>query len=346
MTGSWQSAKQHNDAYFHDWMKRGITPCLTVSLFHEHDEIYAYVDGLTRTGGEPIDAKTPFNIGSVSKPITAALIVKLAEMGKLSLHDKVSKYIAACRSPSVSLLHLMTHTGGYTQVPPWSRPQEHEMADFRNKLYALEPDEAPSLRASYFSFGYTILMDVVQAVAGQPIEQFAREHLFDPLDMRDTTYDMSGLPPGAYTLPCRLDSSAGVWEWDPASDRLAVTADSGVYSTAGDLTKFAGMLLCGGVRKGRRVFSGMSARLMLQESTGRRFAKTPAFWMKTEVDGYGCFGDLNSPQAVGHPGFSGCMLFIDPAYRAAGSIVTNSQQLYADSLNFGKMINRLLASLP
>ncbi len=86
-----------------------------------------------------------------------------------------------------------------------------------------------------------------------------------------------------------------------------------------------------------------TVRWLLAEASAGRFNKTPAFWVKGAEDRYGCFGDLHTSSVVGHTGFSGCMLWIDPEYAIAGAIVTNSTRLHEDWRRYKRINNRLLS---
>jgi CubicO group peptidase (beta-lactamase class C family) len=182
-------------------------------------------------------------------------------------------------------------------------------------------------------------MDIIQRVSGQSLESFAREHLFDPLGMSNTTFDTATLRQGDYTLPCTSDNMASETKYD----ELDATGDSGLYSTASDLAKFGKLFLSGGQTSGKAVFSEAAIQFMLGDATGGRFARSPIAMMRQVNNTHGCFGDLNSPQAMGHPGFSGCMLTIDPMYGIAAAIVTNSQNLHADWGNYRAINNFMLS---
>ncbi|MFD2328133.1 serine hydrolase domain-containing protein [Cohnella sp. GCM10020058] len=287
-----------------------------------------------------IQPNTPFNVGSVTKIVTAALAVKLAERGRLSLADPVAKHVPAYRYDH-SILQLMLHTAGF--LPPegldWPKPEG--MAAFRERIYAHQAAEEADRIATYYTQGYVVLMDVLEAASGMRLAQLARWELFEPLGMNDSAFDTQAWTPGTYTLPYDADNGGPL----TALEGLAVTGDSGLYSTAPDLLRFGRMLLDGGRHEGRQVFSGAAAGLLMREVTNGRFYKTPAMWMRGPADGYGCFGDLLSPAAVGHTAFSGCMLVADPGTGFAGALVTNSQKLHADWSNYRKLWNVALAHL-
>src|SRR5690606_17000360 len=106
---------------------------------------------------------------------------------------------------------------------------------------------------------------------------------------------------------------------------MAITADSGMHSTAGDLVKFGRMFLNeGAAEDGRSVFRPSTTALMLRPCISGLYNYTPAFWYKKSDYDSGSFADTHAIGTVGHAGFSGCMLWIDPAHRRTGAIVTNS----------------------
>jgi CubicO group peptidase (beta-lactamase class C family) len=199
---------------------------------------------------------------------------------------------------------------------------------------------APDATCHYFTQGYTILLDVVQRVTSRSMEEFARKSLFEPLGMDGTTYEMGRLEDGNFTLPWKRS------EPDRFSDLgcLPPTGDSGLYSTALDMVRFANLFLTDGLHDGRQVFSKAAIDLMLREATGERFSKTPAFWRKGDGPFRYAFGDLNSTRALCHPGFSGTLLSIDPMYAIAFVFITNSNDIHDDYSNFRKVSNAVLAS--
>ncbi|MFD2614328.1 serine hydrolase domain-containing protein [Paenibacillus gansuensis] len=292
-------------------------------------------------GASPITVQTRFNIGSVTKPVTGALLIKLVESGKVALHDQVQKYIPEFLHPGISLLHLLTHTGGYSGDFQLAWPSQGARDKYMKTIYAIDQLAfQPGTANQYFTFGYSILMDVIERVTGRSLEAFAREVLFGPLGMDHTTFD-----PG---VPALLPLHQETLEPELSLAGLDITGDSGLLSTAADLGRFGQMLLDQGVWQGRSIFSEAAVSLMFREVTPGR---TPVFWLKTDrdlhhttnVDVHRCFSDLASPQAVGHNGFSGCMFFLDPAVSAVGVILTNGRRFHADGRNYARFSSRMLS---
>ncbi|WP_308635087.1 serine hydrolase domain-containing protein [Paenibacillus silvisoli] len=332
--------------YLQKLRKSGITACFGAAFYdcNDGEAGETYGGHIVTSNGSTLDqnGERPFNVGSVTKVITASLLIKLAETGELTLDDPVARFVPAYRHAATTIRHLMTHTSGLQWTTPWKWPRPEELDACRAAIYASELAELPELNAVYCTQGYLILMDVIESVtSGQRLEHFAREVLFEPLGMKHTTFIVTDWEPGSYSLPYDVQNLAP----DSSLEGLAATGESGLYATPGDLIRFAAMLLEGGVYGGKTIFSEAAVQAMLSESTDGRFAKTAVFWSKGSRDRYGCFGDLLSPSAVGHPGFSGCMLMVDPGLGKAGVLVTNSQLLHADWTYYRRLWN-LFAGLP
>jgi serine-type D-Ala-D-Ala carboxypeptidase len=330
------------DSYFRQFIDEGITSCLSILLFAGGEAKYSFLEG-NAIQGDPSSAKlterTRLNIGSVTKTVTGALVVKLQEQGLLHVNDKVKKYLPRYAFDDVTILHLLTHTAGYGDVPPLKWPESEEQFDeYIKNIYAIDClKRAPGTESEYFTPGYTILMDILQRVTGSTIEEFARRELFKPLGMDLTTYDARNLAGNDVILPRTPD---GLGFYPPKCTQI--TADSGLYSTAADLIRFTRVFLDKGRLGG--IFSDESLGFMKTAVEGGKFNRTPIFWMKGDKDVFGCFGTLASASCIGHPGFSGCMLFIDPAYDAAGVILSNSAKLHCDWRNYMKIWDKLYKS--
>jgi len=331
-------------AEFRRYLESGLLPGLSIYALREERVTVDYLEGSSGPGLDAprLTTDTRFNIGSVTKPITASLIVKLVERGEISLEDAVVRYIPEYPFAHVTLLHLMTHTTGYWGTPsiPWPTDKS-DLTRYFAQIYGIsELVHETGSNGTYFSQGFSILMDLLQRITGATIEEFAREVLFDPLGMRHTTYDVTALAPHEFVLPFSADTGNSHEELRTAP----ATGDSGLFSTAADLVKFGKLILDKGATPERTIFSRASIALMLREVTDGRFQRTPVFWKKGPSNWHGCFGDLCSEAAVGHPGFSGCMLMIDPVFKTTVAIVSNATALHANWGNYRRILNSVLSA--
>jgi len=140
----------------------------------------------------PTKLETVFEIGSLTKQFTAACILLLAQDGKLSVDDKVSKYLAEIPPgwSNITLRHLLNHTSGiknYTGVDGFELRRHLTQQQFIKALAALPPDFAPGEQWKYCNSGYNLLGFIVENVSGKNYWTFLSERIFGPLGMSSAT---------------------------------------------------------------------------------------------------------------------------------------------------------------
>ena len=153
----------------------------------------AYVKAYGDARLEPKTPATPemrYSIGSISKQFTAAAILLLQEQGKLSLDDKVAKFVPdLTRAKEVSIRQLLSHTSGYQDY--W--PQDYVMpmmlqpvtAQKIMDMWAKKPlDFEPGTKWQYSNTNYVIAGVIIEKASGKPLLQFLRERVFAPLGMK------------------------------------------------------------------------------------------------------------------------------------------------------------------
>lgn len=150
---------------------------------------------LTAYGSARLEPRTPatsamrYSIGSISKQFTAAAMLLLQEQGKLSLDDKVGKYVPdLTRANEVTIRQLLSHTSGYQDY--W--PQDYVMpmmlrpitAEKMLDIWARKPlDFDPGTKWQYSNTNYVIAGVIIEKVSGKPLLQFLQEKVFAPLGM-------------------------------------------------------------------------------------------------------------------------------------------------------------------
>ena len=316
--------------------------CLSVLVKVKDKTMYKFINGNYTVGSNDvhIDETTKFDIGSVTKPFTASLIIKLIETGEIRPDDKVKKYIPEFMFDDVTIYHLLTHSTGYDENIHIPGPDfENELDIYFKKIYGISSlKNKPGSVSSYATYGYAILMDILQRVTGKTIEKFAKDTLFETLIMKNSTFEIKNLSPYEYVLPYDFTNSVYL---EKLRNRPP-TGDSELYSTAEDVMHFADMLLQNGSYNNRKIFSKSSLKLMMEEATEGRFMKTLSFWIKGETDRYGCFPENCSKQSLCHTGFSGCMILIDPESGIKAVLLSNSMKLHSDWSQYKSMFQDIL----
>ena len=185
-----------------DALTRTGVPSASIAVVKDGQVVYvkAYGDALLEPK-TPATTEMRYSIGSISKQFTAAAILLLQEQGKLSLDDKVGKFIPnLTRANEVTIRQLLSHTSGYQDY--W--PQDYVMpmmlqpvtAQKIMDMWARKPlDFDPGTKWQYSNTNYVIAGVIVEKVARMPLLQFLREKVFTPLQMKSVTdTDQEKLP--------------------------------------------------------------------------------------------------------------------------------------------------------
>lgn len=228
--------------------------------------------------GTPMRADSLFWIASMTKPMTAVCIAMLVDEGKLSVDDPVEKHLPEFgtqwqiseQTPErrvlvkparpITIRDLLTHTGGLSDAKgarPTATLAELSMG------YANAPLQFPAgSKWSYDNPGINTLGRIVEVASGLPFAEFIQTRLFEPLGMRDTTFWPSAEQAARLARSYKPGKTAGTLEEAeiyllkglPATDRNRTPFPAaGLFSTAGDVTRFYQMMLGGGTFEGRTV---------------------------------------------------------------------------------------------
>jgi D-alanyl-D-alanine carboxypeptidase len=172
-------------------LKESGAPGVSIAVVKDGELVFAKAFGMASIAdNRAADVNTRYAVGSISKQFTATALLLLAEQGKLSLDDKVSKYFPdLTRASEVSIRQLLSHTSGYEDyapqdyiIPEWTRPTTpHAILD----RWAKKPlNFDPGTRWQYSNTNYVLAGEIFEKVSGRPLVEFLREQIFEPLNMR------------------------------------------------------------------------------------------------------------------------------------------------------------------
>lgn len=212
------------------------------------------------------DAHTVFQIASITKTFTSAMILKLVEQKKLALTDKVSKYYPGYpHGDSITIEHLLTHTSGI-----WDYTRDD---DFRNnkqtngsvqvaeliRFFKDKPlDFAPGTAWAYSNSGYYLLGYIIQQLTGMSYEKAVRQYIFNPLGMSHSGFDFKHLAGADKAIGYYADSTEKPIKPTPIVDSASPYAAGAIYSTVEDLYKW---------HRGLQAYSIISRRSLQQAYT-------------------------------------------------------------------------------
>ncbi|MRS60276.1 serine hydrolase [Larkinella terrae] len=188
------------------------------------------------------NAATVYQIASVTKTFTATLVLKLVELNRLSLADKVARFYPHFpKGDSVTIEQLLSHTSGIpnpeSEVNPKTEVGSDEdrfLAAFKDRTF----DFSPGTDWKYSNSGYILLGYIIERVTGMSYYDAVRTYLFTPLRMNHSGFDFKGL--------ASPDKATGYWEYPESDTVQAATlinfegprAAGAIYSTIGDLYKW------------------------------------------------------------------------------------------------------------
>jgi D-alanyl-D-alanine carboxypeptidase len=186
--------RQKIDRAARDVLTKTGVPSASVAIVKDGQIAY-----LEAYGDARLEPRTParpemrYSIGSISKQFTATAILLLQEQGKLSLLDKVSKFIPdLTRANEVTIRQLLSHTSGYQDywpqdyVPPLML--QPITATRILELWAHKPlDFDPGTRWQYSNTNFVIAGVIVEKASGVPLLDFLHQNIFDPLGMKSVT---------------------------------------------------------------------------------------------------------------------------------------------------------------
>ena len=261
---------------------------------------------------------TVFDLASLTKVVaTTTIALMLVEDGRLSLQDAVARRLPAFKGRDITVEQLLAHRSG---LPAYLTPEPGQGPD---DLLAAFARLAGPKAYRYSCCNMIALARVVEEVAGRPLAELARERIFEPLGMRDTGFapdparcaaTAAGAPPGvvhdplarAYGRPGRTPGNAGL------------------FSTADDLAIFCRALLGG--------------RLLKPETLRRMF--TPD--ADTRGLGWDVFDDPPYAPGVGHTGFTGTLIWMDPA-RGRFAVVLANRTLNGETVDVRRLRREVLS---
>lgn len=192
--------------------------------------------GSTEAGGPPLDGASPFYVASIAKQFTAACAAALIQLGALALDDPVTKWVPELVDlEQVQVGHLAAHTSGLPDsnaldsAAGFRVDSTFSTTDRIRALSGVRPESRPGTVHRYSNHGYVLLGEVVRRCVGEPLGQFARETLFDPAGMTNSTFLDVGVAPM-------------VTGWrggrDPVEIRFTCVGDGGLVTTLHDLVRW------------------------------------------------------------------------------------------------------------
>ena len=279
-------------------------------------------------GREAMTLDTIFDVASLTKVIaTTPVLMKLFEAGKLRINDRVTEVLPEFQGgkTDVTLRHLMTHFSGL-------RPDldlEADWSGYETGIHMALAEKCtvpPGTVFSYSDINFILLGEIARRLSGDSLAARAQADVFAPLGMHESAFQPPA-PLHARIAPTERVKGRilrGVVH-DPTARRMGgIAGHAGLFMTADDLARFAGMMLGGGELGGVRLFSPLTiAKFTTPQSPANQPVLRGLGW---DIDSplSGNRGELFPIGSYGHSGFTGTSLWIDPLSATYVILLANS----------------------
>ncbi len=317
---------EHSVAILEQAVRDGACPGYAVCIGRGDETLLTRVGGtLSGPTSAPVTAETRYDMASLSKVLGVATLALLAlEQGRFSLQDPIGAYFHDVPEDKrdITAFQLITHQSG---MEPSFRLDQMNIApeDTLRAILAYPLLCAPGTEVHYSCMGFITLAKMLERAYGLPLNEAARRFVFEPLGMASTGY----CPTGDNIAPTERDVSTGrLWQGvvhdENARFQGGVSGNAGVFSTIGDMSRFARMLACGGTLEGRRFLNAETLRLAASNQTAA-LNEARGLGLELNANGGTFMGDLWPASGFGHTGFTGTSLAVEPQSGLFCVLLTN-----------------------
>jgi beta-N-acetylhexosaminidase len=278
---------------------------------------------------------TRYDLASLTKVVvTTTLVEKLVEgdfPSPLFLDAPIERYLPEWSTGPqpewrhrVTVRNLMTHTSGLPPFKEYWRTSKGK-ADTLSKIFAEPLEYEPGTKVVYSDLGIILMAEIIQRLTGNPLDQLAREYIFDPLGMSNSMYN----PPKKLwpeIAPTEIDNQLrhrlvqGEVHDENAYAIGGVSGHAGVFSTSPDLAAFCQMLLNRGIYAHQRIVKRATLSEFTAPQALAKDTRTLGWVVPTEG---GSSGHYFSARSYGHTGFTGTTIWIDPDRQLFVVLLTN-----------------------
>lgn len=311
----------------------GRVPGIVFGVASGHETLLKEALGSRRLFPEslPMTTETVFDLASLTKVIaTTSIALRFLERGLLRIDDPLNRYFPG-NWGDVRISHLLTHTSGF---PAWLNLTRARRTDCWNVIQQSVRLFPQGQKVLYSDLNYILLGLILEKLGNRRLDDIFNVEVRDPLGLQNT-----GFVPSTEILP-----NIATTEWDPqTADYLTgvvhdenarafdgVSGHAGLFGTVSDVLRFGRAILLGGTLDGESWLSWATVSAWLRPRTEGVPGELRA-WGFQKPFTLSSAGDLMSASAVGHTGFTGTSLWIDPEYGVVMALLSNRVHLGRDN---------------
>ncbi|MCC7383465.1 MAG: serine hydrolase [Deltaproteobacteria bacterium] len=239
------------DALVEGELRAQKVPSLAFALIVDGEVALSSVRGLADVGAAaPATRETVYRIGSITKTFTAEALLLLRDQGRLSLDDRLDRYLPEAAAlvyeprdaKPITLRQVLTHTAGLPRLGDFDYTRPDRDVTEGEMLAALAGARVrePGTQYLYSNFGVSLLGLVVSRLSGTSYRVFVRDAFFRPLGMATASFDAADVPRGRLALGYRAQTSTSP---EPAWRLGASEAAGGIYASLDDMARWVAFQL-------------------------------------------------------------------------------------------------------
>jgi len=303
---------------------RGIAPAAAAWIWHDGAEVARAGTGRTRLDRpRPVTAGTVFDVASLTKVFASSLALRLVALGRASRSDTVAG--------RARLDEILSHRAGFEawlplfeRVPPAQRGGQEARRIVIAGAEGSAPVSAPGARTLYSDLGYIALVPYLEERSQERLDRALATHVTSPLGLAATHYRPPASAGSAEDIAATEDSEkrGGVIQGQVHDDNAhamgGISAHAGIFSTAAEVGELAAALL--GSAEGSSDFlpPGLARDALVADRPGAH-----TLCLDSRSPEGSSAGARFGPRSVGHLGFTGCSVWIDPDARLIAVLLTN-----------------------
>ncbi len=302
-------------------LEQGAYPCCAAAVGRGNETFFSFYGGNRALYPEklPLTEDTLFDMASLSKLIgTTMACLRMMEEGKISVNDKISKYIPQCfGKEDITVFQLMTHTSGISAHMPLYKGDN---TDAVSAILSRPLAYPTGTKTVYSCMGYILLGKILEKIEGKPLDKIVKERVFISLGMENSFYNP---PADAVCAATERDFDTGEIVCGVVHDENArflngISGNAGVFCTLEDTVRFAKMLS----QRGAGYLDEKTFSLAVTDYT-------PDFDESRGL-GFQLYGGKPFPGgskmsigSYGHTGFTGTSLYVDNDTGVYAILLTN-----------------------
>lgn len=196
---------------FEDMLREGLHPGAQLAVYRDGELAISLAGGLDAPGGNPVTETTLFQIRSVTKALTALVMLTLYDRGRFSFEDPVIKYwpeFGQNGKEAITIAQIMSHRAGIPDGPQISTAQMADRKVVAAAVEALKPEWTPGTANGYHAATYGWVLDeLVFRMTGANVADFLKKEILEPLGNKDV---FLGLPKEEFPRMAKMAVETGV----------------------------------------------------------------------------------------------------------------------------------------